>query len=375
MIPPPSNRLEQYFGELPDPREGQNVQHPLLSILSIAICAVLCGADNWVDIEMFGQAKQAWFETFLELPHGIPSHDTFGRVFRHINPEAFERCFSEWTQALCDLTAGEVVALDGKQLRRSKDGALGQEGIRLVSAWASENALVLTQVPVEEGHNEIPSFLKLLGWLDVSEVVVTIDGIGCQTEIAAAITQQHADYVLAVKGNQETLAYDVQAAFEPTTRDFAPQYAKSVNKGHGRIEIRECWATDASDLLLFIQDYKTWSGLRSLVKITSERRLPNKTEFETRYFISSLPPDPAHLLQVIRAHWQIENAFHWVLDIAFREDESRVRKDHAPRNLALLRRLALNLLNQETSLKVGVKAKRLRAGWDAPYLLKVLCSA
>jgi len=370
---PPSSSLEQYFGELPDPRKGQNIQHPLVSILSIAICAVICGADNWVDVEMFGQSKRAWLETFLDLPHGIPSHDTFGRVFRRINPEAFETCFNEWTQALCSLTAGEVVALDGKQLRRSKDGVLGREGIRLVSAWASENALVLTQAAVEEGHNEIPTLVKLLELLDLSEAVVTIDGIGCQTKIAAALIEQHADYVLAVKGNQETLAYDVQAAFEPTTRDFQPQYAKTVNKGHGRVEIRECWVTDAPDVLAFIQDYKAWSGLRSLVKITSERRLPTKTEYDTRYFISSLPPDPSRHLQVVRAHWQIENAFHWVLDIAFREDESRVRKDHAPRNLALLRRLALNLLKQETSLKVGVKAKRLRAGWDAPYLLKVLC--
>lgn len=374
MTLPPMSSLDLYFSELPDPREGQNIQHPLLSILSIAICAVICGADNWVDVEMFGEAKQAWLATFLDLPHGIPSHDTFGRVFRRINPEAFKSCFNEWTQALCSLTAGEVVALDGKQLRRSKDGVLGREGIRLVSAWASANALMLTQAPVEEGRNEIPTLLKLLGLLDVSQAVVTIDGIGCQTEIAAALTEQHADYVLAVKGNQETLAYDVQAAFEPTTRDFAPQYAKTVNKGHGRVEIRECWVTDAPDVLAFIQDYKAWSGLRSLVKITSERRLPTKTESQTRYFISSLPPDPTRHLQVVRAHWQIENAFHWVLDIAFREDESRVRKDHAPLNLALLRRLALNLLKRESTLKVGIKAKRLRAGWDAPYLLKVLCS-
>jgi predicted transposase YbfD/YdcC len=330
MALPPSNSLEQYFGEIPGPREGQNIQHPLLSIVSIALCGVICGADNWVDVEMFGQAKQGWFETFLELPHGIRSHDTFGRVFRRINPEAFERCFSEWTQALCSLTAGEVVALDGKQLRRSKDGVPGREGIRLVSAWASENALVLTPAPVEDGHNEIPTLLKLLGLLEVSEAVVTIDGIGCQTEIAAALTAQHADYVLAVKGNQKTLAYDVQAAFEPTTRDFAPQYAQTVNKGHGRVEIRECWVTDAPDVLAFIQDYKAWSGLRSLVKITSHRRLPTKTEYDTRSFISSLPPDPTRHLQVVRTHWQIEHAFHWVLDIAFREDESRVRKDHAP---------------------------------------------
>jgi predicted transposase YbfD/YdcC len=375
MTLPPTSSLEQYFGELPDPREGQNVQHPLLSIVSIAICAVICGADNWVDVAMFGQAKQVWLETFLELPHGIPSHDTFGRVFRRINPAAFEACFGEWTQALCSLTAGEVVALDGKHLRRSKDRVLGHEGIRLVSAWASENALMLAQAPVAEGSNEIPTLLWLLELLDLSGSIVTIDGIGCQTEIAAAIVEQQANYVLAVKGNQETLAYDVQAAFEPTPPDFQPHYAKTVNKGHGRVEIRECWATDAPDVLAFIQDYKAWSGLRSLVKITAERRLASKIEVETRYFIASLPPDPVQLLQVVRAHWQIENAFHWILDVAFREDDSRVRKDHAPRNLALLRRLALNLLKREASLKVGIKAKRLRAGWDAPYLLKVLCSS
>jgi predicted transposase YbfD/YdcC len=365
--------MERYFGGLPDPRQGQNVQHPLLSIITIAISAVVCGADSWVDIAMFGEAKQDWLASFVALPHGIPSHDTFGRVFRHLNPEAFEACFREWTQMICELTAGEVVALDGKQLRRSKDGSLGREGIRLVSVWASENRLVLAQEAVAEGSNEIPTLTKLLGLLDLSGSVVTLDGIGCQTEIVEAIVQQQADYVIAVKANQETLAYDVQAAFEPTTRAFQPQYAKTVNKGHGRVEIRQCWVTDAPDVMAFINDFKVWSGLRSLVKITAERRLADKTEVDTRYFITSLPPDPARLLQIVRSHWHIENAFHWVLDIAFREDESRVRKDHASRNLALLRRLALNLLKQDTSLKVGIKAKRLRAGWDAPYLLKVLC--
>lgn len=234
---------------------------------------------------------------------------------------------------------------------------------------------MLAQAPVAQGSNEIPTLLRLLGLLDLSGCRVTIDGIGCQSEIAKAIIEQQADDVLVVKGNQETLADDVQAAFEPTTRDFQPYHAKTINKGHGRVEIRQCWATDASDLLTFIQDYKAWAGLGALVKITSERRLPTKTEYDTRYFITSLPPDPVQLLQVVRSHWQIENALHWVLDIAFREDENRVRKDHAPRNLALLRRLALNLLKRESSLKIGVKAKRLRAGWDAPYLLKVLCSS
>lgn len=284
----PTGSLETYFGNLPDPREGQNVQHPLLNILGIAICAVIGGADNWVDVETFGQAKQEWFETFLELPYGIPSHDTFARVFRRIQPEVFERCFSEWIQALCERSAGEVVALDGKHLRRSKDRVLGREGIRLVSAWAGENGLMLTQVPAERGQNEIPALLNLLPLLDISHSVVTIDGIGCQTQIARAITEQGGDYVLAVKGNQDTLAHDVQAAFEPALGDFQPQYAKNINKGHGLVEIRECWATDAPDVLAFIQSHKGWTGLRSLVKITSERRLSTKREYDTRYFISSL---------------------------------------------------------------------------------------
>ncbi len=344
MSTAPMSSMERYFGGLPDPRQGQNVQHPLLSIITIAISAVVCGADSWVDIAMFGEAKQDWLASFVALPHGIPSHDTFGRVFRHLNPEAFEACFREWTQMICELTAGEVVALDGKQLRRSKDGSLGREGIRLVSVWATENRLVLAQEAVAEGSNEIPTLTKLLGLLDLSGSEVTLDGIGCQTEIVEAIVQQQADYVIAVKANQETLAYDVQAAFEPTTRAFQPLYAETVNKGHGRVEIRQCWVTDAPDVMAFINDFKVWSGLRSLVKITAERRLADKTEVDTRYFITSLPPDPARLLQIVRSHWHIENAFHWVLDIAFREDESRVRKDHASRNLALLRRLALNLL-------------------------------
>lgn len=375
MDRPPPSSLEPFFTDLPDPREGQNVRHPLLSIVSIAICAVICGADNWVDVAMFGHAKQAWLTGFLDLPHGIPSHDTFGRVFRWLDPEAFEASFRNWTQGLCVLTKGEVVVLDGKRLRRSKDGTLGREGLRLVSVWATDNRLVIAQEPVPEASNEIPTLKKLLGLVDLRECIVTIDGIGCQTEVAQMLVQQQADYVLAVKNNQTTLAADVQAAFEATTREHQPRYAKQVSKGHGRLEIRQCWVTDAADVLAFINDYKAWPGLRSLVKITSERRLADKTERDTRYFIASLPPDPMHVLQVVRAHWQIENSFHWVLDIAFREDESRVRKDHGPRNFALLRRFALNLLKQEPALKVGIKAKRLRAGWDAPYLRKVLCSA
>jgi predicted transposase YbfD/YdcC len=369
------SNIEQCFGALNDPREGQNIQHKLLDIITIAICGMLCGADNWVDIEMFGQAKQEWLSSFLELGHGIPSHDTFGRVFRALNATEFEASFTDWTRAICELSAGSILSVDGKQMRRSKDGLLGRDGIYMVSVWAGANNLVLAQDKVDDHTNEITVIPDLLKLLDISGSVVTIDGIGCQTEIVNTIIEQGADYMIAVKANQETLFDDVQAAFGPTTREFAPAYHKTIEKGHGRIEIRECWVCQLPDVLDFIVDYKVWSGLRSLVKVVAERRWPDKVEHDTRFFISSLQADPKQLLAIVRAHWQIENKLHWVLDIAFRQDENRVRKDNAPNNLAVLQHIALNLLKQDTSLKVGLKAKRLRAGWDNAYLLKVLCPA
>lgn len=369
---PPTN-IHQYFGDVNDPR-GQNVRHPLLSIITIAICGTLCGADNWVDIEMYGQAKHEWLSKFLDLPHGIPSHDTFGRVFRQLDPDEFQRGFHTWTMAICELTQGEVVAIDGKQVRRSKDGVLGKEGIHIVSVWASENQLVLGQEKVDDHSNEITAIPKLLHLLDLAGSIVTIDAIGCQTEITQTISERGADYVIAVKANQETLLDDVTAAFETLPPGVQLPYARTIDKDHGRIELRECWVTADPAIVNHIQAYKTWTDLQSLVKIVSERRLPDKTTQETRYFITSLPPDAHLALRVARTHWHIENRLHWVLDIAFREDENRVRKDHAPQNLTVLRHLALNLLKQDTSLKVGIKAKRLRAGWDHQYLLKVLCA-
>lgn len=373
MSKEPHSNIERYFGEVSDPRRGQNIQHKLLDIISIAICGIVCGADNWVDVEMFGQAKVEWLSSFLELGHGIPSHDTFGRVFRALNAAEFEASFADWTRAICELSAGSILSVDGKQMRRSKDGRLGRDGIYMVSVWAGENNLVLAQDKVADHTNEIIAIPKLLKLLDISGSVVTIDGIGCQSEIVKTIVEQDADYVIAVKANQETLFDDVQAAFGPTTREFAPAYYKTVEKDHGRIDIRECWVCQLPDVLDFIVDYKDWSGLRSLVKVVAERRLSDKVEHDTRFFISSLEAHPKRLLDIIRAHWQIENKVHWVLDIAFRQDENRVRKDNAPNNLAILQHIALNLLKHDTSLGVGLKAKRLRAGWDNAYLLNILC--
>jgi len=369
------NNIEQHFGDLPDPRSGENISHPLINIITISICAVICGADNWVDVEQFGNAKKSWFHEFLHMPHGIPSHDTIGRIFRLLCPDEFEARFRAWTEHICELLNGEVIAVDGKQLRRSKDGTLGVEGIQMVNVWATDNQLSLAQAKVENHTNEITAIPLLLPLLEIEDTTITIDAIGCQTDIVEVISDQDADYVIAAKGNQGTLLEDIQAAFEQADTHEDMAHHQTINKGHGRIEIRDCWAIDDPDIIAYINEYKAWANLTSIVKVTSERRVLNngKTTKETRYFISSLQADAQQLLQAVRAHWQIENGLHWVLDMAFREDESRVRKDHAPENLAVIRQFALNLLKREDSLAVGIRAKRKRAAWDQDYLLKVLC--
>lgn len=370
----PSN-IEQYFGDLPDPRSGENISHPLINIITISMCAVICGADSWVDVEQFGNAKKRWFQEFLHMPHGIPSHDTIGRVFRWLCPDEFEARFRAWTQHICELVEGEVIAVDGKQLRRSKDGTLGIDGIYMVNVWATDNKLSLAQAKVENHTNEIKGIPLLLRLLEIEETTITIDAMGCQTDIVQVIIDQKADYVIAAKGNQGTLLEDIQASFDHSNSHHAIAHHKTVNKGHGRIEIRECWAIDDPDIIAHINDYKAWTNLTSIVKVTSERRIltSGKIEQETRYFISSLPADAPQLLRVVRAHWQVENSLHWVLDMAFREDESRVRKDHAPENFAVIRQVALNVLKQDDSLNVGINAKRKRAGWDHDYLIQLLC--
>jgi predicted transposase YbfD/YdcC len=342
-------------------------------VIAITILASVCNADGWTEVELFGQSKQKWLETFLDLPHGIPSHDTFGRVFRVIDPEEFRASFRSWTQALCEKVEG-VVAIDGKTVRRSKDGVLGKRAIHMVNVWAVDNGLALAQEKVDDKTNEITVIPALIELLELEGGIVTIDAMGCQTNIAQTIIDQQADYVLAVKDNQPTLWKDLADSFEHIPPNASIAHHRTVNKGHGRIEVRECWVTADPEILTFVNDYKTWPGLTSLVKVTSQRQENDTRSRETRYFISSLPPDAELLLRSIRAHWQIENSLHWVLDMAFREDESRVRKGHAAQNLAVLRQLTLNLLKQDTSVKAGIVAKRKRAGWDHNYLLSLLCS-
>lgn len=368
--------LVRHFGELQDPRTGNAKAHIFLEILIIAICAVICGADGWSDVGLFGRNKKEWLKTFLELPKGIPSHDTFGRVFAKIKPDEFQKRFIEWVQAIEKLTAGQVIAIDGKKLRRSHDQNTGKAAIYMVSAWATQNQLVLGQTKVADKSNEITAIPELLQLLEITGCIVTIDAIGTQTEIAETIIAGGGDYLLAVKENQGHLFEDIQYLFEVDVaqgiEDAQHSYAKTVNKGHGRIETRECWATEKEEYLLLVRKRQQWKGLKSIVRVVSQRQIGDTLKVQTRYFISSLPAQAKTILKAKRSHWKIENQLHWVLDIAFREDESRVRKDHAAENLAVLRHMALNLLKNEKTAKGGIHAKRLQAGWNNDYLLTLL---
>lgn len=383
MKPVVSVDVRPYFAELPDPRIDRSKRHLLLDIVTIALCAVLCGADNWVEIARFGQTKEAWLRRFLALPGGIPCHDTFGRVFAKLDPEAFERCFLAWVQAVVGAPGAQVVAVDGKTLRRSHDRSNGKAALHLVSAWATANHLVLGQVATEAKSNEITAIPLLLQALDLTGATVTIDAMGCQTAIAQCIIARGADYVLALKDNHATLCAEVAATFALARKTgFADVAAadhatyRTVDAGHSRVEIREHWTISDPATLAYLDPTGAWAGLRSIGMVESERRVGEKVSVEARYYLSSHAgaATAAAFAGAVRSHWGIENALHWVLDIAFREDESRARVGHSAHNLAVLRHIALNLLRQEHTARVGVKAKRLMAAWDESYLLKVLAS-
>jgi predicted transposase YbfD/YdcC len=369
------NSLEEHFSNVNDPR-GPNVTHQLFNIIAIAILGTICGADGWVEIEQFGYQKLNWLRQYLFIPKGIPSHDTFGRVFAQIDPEEFQNSFMKWVKALQQITQGQVIGIDGKQMRGSHDHRKGQRALYMVSAWAEQNHLVLGQRQVAEKSNEITAIPELLRLLEIKGCIVTVDAIGTQTKIAKQIIQAEGDYLLAVKHNQGKLYRDLEMLFSyDQQQDFqeAPyDYAKEVKKGHGRIDVRECWVTSDPEYLVSVGQAKKWTNLQSLVMIVRKRIIDGAETIKTRFYISSLGADARRILKATRQHWSIENGLHWVLDIAFNEDRSRVRKDHAPANLAVLRHMAVNLLKQETSANGGIKAKRLQAGWNEDYLIKVL---
>jgi predicted transposase YbfD/YdcC len=366
--------IADHFSIIPDPRVNRRRRHLLHDILVIAICAVVCGADDWVSIAQFGRDKQRWLRGFLRLPNGIPSHDTFGRVFAALNPTAFAQCFTTWVRDIANVTEGEVVAIDGKTVRRSFDKASSKAAIHMVSAWAATNKLVLGQVKTDEKSNEITAIPKLLALLELRGCIITIDAMGCQKEIAAKIIDREADYVLGLKGNQGNLHADVASYFEEALKhnfaDVPYDFCEQIEHGHGRDELRRTWCT--SDLVWFTKRDE-WKGLKSIAMIEEERTIGGIKSVDRRYFISSLPGNNAReYARAIREHWGVENSLHWVLDVAFREDECRVRTGNAAENLAMLRHVALNLLKNESTAKVGVKNKRLKAGWNENYLLKIL---
>ena len=350
----------------------------MLDIITIAICSVICGADSWVHVAMFGKSKEDWFRSFLELPNGIPSHDTFGDVFSRLDPDRFQECFMGWSRSVAKLLPGEVVAIDGKTVRRSHDKRAGKQAIHLVSAWASANTLTLGQTATDEKSNEITAIPQLLEMLELSGCIVTIDAMGCQKVIAQGILEREADYVLAVKKNQGRLHEDIRDLFEGAAEagfDGVPHdYATTLNKGHGRIERRECWTISDPACLEYLGTAGDWPGLRSVGKVACHRETDTGITVQTKYYISSLAGSAGQLPKAARSHWSIENSLHWSMDVTFREDQSRIRKDHSPRNMATLWQISHNLLKRETSLKVVIQGKRLQAGWRDNYLLKVLLS-
>jgi predicted transposase YbfD/YdcC len=368
MTANPTPSIIHHFSSIQDPRVNRQKKHQLQDIFFISLCAIICGADNWVAVEEFGVAKEEWFTELLGLAHGIPSHDTFGEVYAAIDTDHFSTCFSRWVADLANITEGEIIAIDGKCLRRSIDKASKKAAIYMVSAWAQQNNLVLGQVKVDDKSNEITAIPKLLARLDIAGAVITIDAMGCQKNIAKQIKQQGGDYVFSLKGNQGNLHDDVKTFF---TSSLAPAVTSvSYDGGHGRIETRSLRATDD---ITWLQERHDWKSLQSIIAVTAKREIGDKVTEETRYFISSLDAnDPKRLERVVRAHWTIENNLHWVLDIAFDEDSNRTRKGHSAANLAVIRHIALNLIKAEKTSKVGIKIKRLKAGWDNDYLLRIL---
>ena len=371
--------IASHFSELADPRtDTRRIRHQLKDMLVIAISAVICGADSWVAVESFGHAKFKWLSRLLKLPNGIPSHDTFSRVFGLLDSVVFERCFINWIKQVIEVTDGQVVAVDGKHLRRSYDTATDQGAIRLVSAWATSQSVTLGQLKVADHSNEIPAIPPLLEMLALSGCIVTTDAMGCHPQIAQQIVDADADYVLALKANQGQLHEDVKLLFDgildKRLPDVQTDTAQTIDGDPGRIETRTAITLSDPALIAPLRGSQTFVNLNSVIKVTAQREQHGQTTVKSRYYISSLPGDADQLLNAIRTHWAIENCCHWVLDVAFDEDGCRIRKNNGSQNFAILRRIALNLLKAEPTAKVGVATKRLKAAWDTDYLTTVLAT-
>lgn len=362
------DNLFEYLKIIPDPR-GQNKKHRLETIMFIAICAVVSGAESWVEMEKFGEMKKEWLSKYVDLTYGIPSHDTFGRTFALLDPKGFQQSFLEWIQSVSQKTKGRIVAIDGKSLRRSHDRAKGKEALHLVHAWAVENHMLLGEIKTKAKSNEITAIPELLKLLDLHGAIVTIDAMGTQKEIVEDIVAKGGDYVLALKGNQGVFHDEVKQYWQDCGLRKDADCYETIEKDHGRLEERCYWSTD--DLNWF-QDKTEWKGLQSIGCVEAKRTIQGKTSVERRYYLSSLKQDARELARAVRAHWSIENNLHWVLDVVFREDESRVRIGHAAENFALLRRMSLALIKKESSAKASLKSKRLSAGWNHEYLEKIL---
>lgn len=368
--------LEEHFSAVEDPRIDYLVEHSLIEMIIMAICAVICGADNWADVANWGEEKRQWLkEKGLKMEQGIPSHDTFRRVFLRIDPEQFQAGFASWIQAVFEITKGQVIGIDGKQMKGSKSKTLGRKAICIVSAWATQNRIVLGQRKAEEKSNEISAIPELLKLLDVRGCLVTIDAAGCQKENARLIVDGGGDYLLATKGNQGNLHDDVSFIFERAHqnefRGIDADYVRVVSQGHGRIEIRECWVIDDEKELAFIRDRQAWKKLQTIVMIRSSRQEGGKVTENEGHFISSAIGDARSMLEAKRAHWLTENDLHWSLDVAFDEDRHQLRGDGAA-NMAVVRHIALSLLKQDKTARCGIKGKRLKAAWSTAYLERVL---
>lgn len=370
--------LSEHFGSLEDPRVERTKRHQLLAIITIALCAVICGADTWVEVEEFGYAKRAWFERFLDVPHGIPSHDTFGRVFARLNPEQFQACFLSWVQAINTVLPAQQIAIDGKTARRSHDRGAGKAAIQMVSAWACGTHLVLAQRHVKEHSNEQTALPLVLKHLELAGCIVSIDAMGSLPKIAKQIKEQDGEYVLALKANQGTMYQDVVDLFtEAETTGFAElvyDRHHTVDKAHGRLEHRWYGTIADQETIGYLNAKGVWPGLRSIGMVEAQRTVGEKVTTQRRYYLMSLAGDARAFGAAVRSHWDVENGLHWVLDIAFQEDASRMRKDHSQRNFVVLRHMALTLLKQENTATCGIKARPLKAGWSHDYLAKVLAA-